>query len=285
MAPTLASGLVPELPEVEAYRRRAVDTLGRPIVGVEAPDPRFVRGSAGVRDVERALTGARFAAARRTGKLLVLDLDGVPVYGDDHGQDGAGPVPGRLGVRFGMTGRLAVDGAGPVERLLYAGNRDDVVWDRFIVHFADGGTMVVHDPRLLGGVELDPDESRLGPDALSLAPAQLRAALEGSAAPLKARLLDQARIAGIGNLIADEVLWRAKLAPARPAGSLDPPELRRLHRHLRTTLDELMARGGSHMGDLMPARRPGGRCPRDGAALMRSTVGGRTSWWCPRHQR
>jgi formamidopyrimidine-DNA glycosylase len=278
MAPTVASDPVPELPEVEAYRRRAVDALGRRIAGVEAPDPRFVRGSAGVRDVERALTGARFTAARRTGKLLVLDLDG------DLGDDGGELVAGRLGVRFGMTGRLAVDGAGPIDRLLYASDRDDTRWDRFIVHFADGGTLVVHDPRLLGGVELDPDESRLGPDALSLAPAQLRAALEGSAAPLKARLLDQGRIAGVGNLIADEVLWRAKLAPARPAGSLAPAELRRLYRHLRATLDELMAGGGSHMGDLRPARRPGGRCPRDGAELTRSTVGGRTSWWCPRHQ-
>jgi formamidopyrimidine-DNA glycosylase len=133
-------------------------------------------------------------------------------------------------------------------------------------------------------VQLDPDLSRLGPDAASVRPSALAAALRGSAAPLKARLLDQSRVAGIGNLMADEVLWRAGLSPQRPAGSLSANEARRLHRHLRRTIGYLIDRGGSHLGDLMDERRPGGRCPRDGAALVRSTVGGRTSWWCPVHQ-
>ncbi|HUO49267.1 MAG TPA: DNA-formamidopyrimidine glycosylase family protein, partial [Acidimicrobiales bacterium] len=222
------------------------------------------------------LEGAALGRARRIGKLLVLDLDGP-----------GGPTgrPGRLGVRFGMTGRLLVDGAGPVEQLLYSSVRAERRWDRFLLRFADGGTMVVHDPRLLGGVELDPDETRLGPDALGLTPAQLRRALDGSAAPLKARLLDQARIAGVGNLIADEVLWRAGLRPSRPAGSLGAADLRRLHRHLAATLADLLARGGSHLGDLMPARHVGGACPKDGTTLTRSSVGGRTSYWCRRHQR
>ena len=113
------------------------------------------------------------------------------------------------------------------------------------------------------------------------APAALAAALRGSEAPLKARLLDQSRVAGVGNLIADEVLWRAGLSPLRPAGSLSPAEVRRLHRHLRRTLDDLIERGGSHLGDLMEERHPGGRCPRDGTELVRSTVGGRTSLVVP----
>src|SRR3546814_6199903 len=80
---------------------------------------------------------------------------------------------------------------------------------RFTLAFEDGmGDLQMVDPRRLGGVELDPDESRLGIDALSIAPAQLRDALAGSTAPLKARLLDQAHVAGIGNLIVDEVLWQ-----------------------------------------------------------------------------
>ncbi len=107
----------------------------------------------------------------------------------------------------------------------------------------------------------------------------------GATGPLKARLTDQGRIAGIGNLVADELLWRASLAPQRPAGLLGAANLRRLHHHLRRTLSDLIERGGSHRGDVMPSRRPGGRCPRDGAALRRSVVGGRTSWWCPEHQR
>jgi formamidopyrimidine-DNA glycosylase len=184
-----------------------------------------------------------------------------------------------------MTGSLFVDGHSAVDELIYSSKARGPQWDRFMVRFADGGDLVVHDPRLLGGVSLDPDETALGPDALAVTAVQLRHALEGSGAPLKARLMDQGRIAGVGNLLADEILWRASLAPQRRAGSLTPAELRRLHHHLRATLDELSVRGGSHMGDLMPARQSGGRCPRDGAELIRSTVGGRTSWWCPRHQR
>ena len=78
---------------------------------------------------------------------------------------------------------------------------------------------------------------------------------------LKARLLDQSRLAGVGNLIADEVLWRAGLAPARPARSLTGSELRRLHRHLTAWLADLIRRGGSHTGDLQPERQPGRRVP------------------------
>jgi len=263
---------VPELPEIEAYRRLAEGALGRRVARVEVGDRRFVRGAVPPEGLVAVLGGAVFTAARRHGKLLVLDL--------------GGEGPGRsLGLRFGMTGRLLVDGREGVERLVYASARQDPAWDRFGVVFADGGRMTVRDPRLLGGVELDPDESRLGPDALTVTPAALRRALGPSDVALKARLMDQARLAGVGNLIADEVLWRASLVPQRRSGSLTPAEHRRLHHHLRATLDLLMARGGSHTGDLMPERTPGGHCPRDGTELVRSTVGGRTSWWCPHHQR
>lgn len=102
---------------------------------------------------------------------------------------------------------------------------------------------------------------------------------------MKARLLDQARVAGVGNLIADEVLWRAGIDPGREAGSLTAAELRRLHRHLRATLDDLLERGGSHTGDVYRSRTPGGTCPKDGTPMVRRTIGGRTTWSCPRHQR
>jgi formamidopyrimidine-DNA glycosylase len=274
MVVTVASWSVPELPEVEDYRRLAQEALGRPIASVSLYDPRFLRGATSLRQLKKILVGASFSAARRIGKLLVLDLAGTPAA-TNH----------RLGLRFGMTGSLFVDGHSAIDELIYSSKARGARWDRFAVGFTDGGDLVVHDPRLLGGVSLDPDETALGPDALTLSLPELRRALEGSAAPLKARLMDQARIAGIGNLLADEILWRASLAPARPAGSLTPAELRRLHHHMRATLTELTARGGSHMGDLMQAREKGGRCPRDGALLMRSTVGGRTTYWCPRHQK
>jgi formamidopyrimidine-DNA glycosylase len=156
-------------------------------------------------------------------------------------------------------------------------------WDRLVVGFEDGGTMAVRAPRRLGGAELDPDESLLGPDAATLAPAGLARVLTGSQSPLKARLMDQARIAGLGNLLVDEILYRAGLDPARPAGSLSDAEMKRLHRWIRRILTELGPLG-SHAGELGPSRRPGGRCPADGAELVRRTIGGRTTWSCPRHQ-
>lgn len=261
---------MPELPEVESYRALAERALRRPIVAVDAPDAWFLKEGLDATTVRDALAGRYFVAARRTGKLLLLDTPA------------GGPV---LGLRFGMTGRLVVDGRAGVDRLLYTSDRDLAVWDRFALRFADGGDLVVRDPRRLGGVLLDPEESRLGVDALAVTPAGLRQALAGATGPLKARLMDQSRLAGVGNLLADETLWRAGLSPHRPAGALSPVELRRLHRHLRTTVAELMARGGSHAGDLHPARMAGGACPKDGAPLARSTVGGRTTWWCPTHQR
>lgn len=270
---------MPELPEVEAYRRLAEQAVGRTVSAVDVGDVRFVRGGTEPAELVARLPGLVVAGARRRGKLLVLDL--VPAGRRRRGGDGSP----RLGLRFGMTGRLLVDGRGPIDKLLYSSERAEPAWDRFGLRFRDGGTLVVRDPRLLGGVTLEPDEDALGPDAATLTLAELVGALGGSVAPLKARLLDQAKVAGIGNLVADELLWRAGLAPDRPAGSLDDAERRRLHRAVRATVRMLSDRGGSHTGDLMPARAPGGRCPRDGAELRRTTVGGRTTWWCPAHQR
>ena len=183
-----------------------------------------------------------------------------------------------------MSGRLVVDGAAGVAELGHSTNEPLARYDRFGLVFSDGGHLRVRDPRRLGGVQLDPVEANLGPDAAAVTAGQLGAALAGSRAPLKARLMDQSRLAGVGNLIADEVLWRASLSPQRPAGGLSAAELRRLHRHLRAAVAELEARGGSHMGDLMDQRRPDGMCPADGRPLQRATVGGRTTWWCPWHQ-
>lgn len=260
---------MPELPEVERYRQlAAAGGLQRLISSVLAPDDWYLKGGIVAAEVSGALVGRRFAGARRRGKLMMLDTDDGTV----------------LGLRFGMSGRLLLDGRAGVDRLLYGRPAAAPRFERFAVVFGDGGSLSMSDPRRLGGVELDPDETRLGPDALGMTGAELRAALGSARVALKARLLDQSHIAGVGNLIADEVLWRAGLSPVRAAGSLSVAEMRRLHRHLTAGLADLIARGGSHTGDLMPERRRGGSCPRDGAPLMRATVGGRTSYWCPDHQ-
>lgn len=266
---------MPELPEVEGYRGLAErSALGRRIEVVDAPDAWYLKRGLVAPAASAALDGRQLLTARRRGKLLLLDA----------GLEGRGPDV-VLGLHFGMSGRLIVDGRASVDRLLYAPAGNETRHDRFTLRFADGGWLTIRDARRLGAVELDPDENRLGPDALTATLADVRAALAGSTVALKARLLDQTRLAGIGNLIADEVLWRAGLAPGRPSSSLNANELRRLHRHLTSGLADLIRRGGSHLGDLQPERHPGGHCPRDQAELSRAVVGGRTTWWCPRHQR
>ena len=213
--------------------------------------------------------GRTFVADRRRGKLLLLDTS------DD------GPT---LGLRFGMTGVLELDGVDAIDQLQYASHRKDPAWERFVVHFDGGTALRLRDPRRLGGVELDPDEERLGPDAASVGAAELGRILAGSDAPLKARLMDQARLAGLGNLLTDELLWRSGLDPARPgaiAGSGRAPASAPPPRpHPRRARREGRIPHGRPPGG--PA--PGSVCPRDGAPLQRRTIGGRTTYSCPAHQ-
>jgi formamidopyrimidine-DNA glycosylase len=257
---------VPEILEVEAARAvLGAQALGREIASVHAPDEWFLKRGTTPVSVTGAMVGNRFTAARRRGKLILLDTEGPT-----------------LGVHLGMSGRVLVDGFEAGDPLIYASNRRVEGWHRFGVHFVDGGEFVVRDPRRLGAVELDPDVSRLGPDAFTLTLAQLDHALGTRTAPVKALLMNQARIAGLGNLLVDEALWRAAIDPARPAAEVDVVERRRLHRAIRDTLRVLGRRGGSHTGDL--PRDANAACPRDGTPLVRRTIAGRTTYSCPVHQ-
>jgi formamidopyrimidine-DNA glycosylase len=264
---------VPEILEVERYRELGEKALGRRIVKVWMVDSRYGRGGTTPGRLRKALVGHVFTAARRRGKLMLLDTDGGPT----------------LGVRFGMTGGLVVDGHEALDRLIYGPGVFAEKWVRARFTFDDGGHLLLHDPRRFGSLEIAPDEDRLGPDALTASLADVRAALAlapgrtGPVAPVKARLMDQERLAGVGNLLADEILWRAGIDPGRRT-PLSEDEMRALHRALRSTLRQLGRRGGSHMGELMEARHDGGRCPLDGSELRRDVVGGRTTYWCPAHQ-
>ena len=259
---------MPELIEVELYRTAAERTVGRVISAVRTPDAWFLKDGFD-RTAAHALVGLRVTSARRHGKLLVLDLSDTT----------------RLGLRFGMTGRLVVDGDAPIHELVYgpaSTSSSASTWVRFALEF-DRGHLELVDPRRLGGVGVEPDESALGPDAANLRVGELRAALE-SGRPLKAVLLDQSRVAGLGNLLVDETLWRAGLDPTRPADGLSAAEQRRLAQSVTTTVRLLSRRGGSHLGDLQEHRVRGGNCPRCGLTLARVTVGGRTTYWCPAEQ-
>jgi len=256
--------------EVASYRALAESAVGRHVSVVHVDDPHCLAPGLSKSRLASALHGVRLTAARRTGKVLLLDTTGPTV-----------------GIRFGMTGELLVDDRWAIDKLLFSARQRAARFVRLRVAFKEGGTVGLSDPRRFARVTLNPDELAMGPDAQQATLGQLRTALRTRSPgvpALKARLLDQSRLAGLGNLLVDEALWRAGLRPDRPAGSLDDTELRRLHRVIRSTLTELDARGGSHMGDLMAARAVGGRCPADGAVLTRATIGGRTTWWCPRHQ-
>ena len=262
---------MPEMLEAETARALIAErALHRPIVKVYAPDAWFLKRGLTAPAVRSALKGRSLVDARRRGKLLLVDTD----------RDGP-----TLAMHLGMSGRVLIDGEAAGDPLLYAANGDNPAWRRFGLTFIDGGSLYLRDPRRLGAVELDPDEERLGPDASTVKLPLVRTLLSGSRAPVKAVLMDQSRIAGLGNLLTDEVLFRAGVDPARPADSLRDDEQRAVARAIGTTVRTLTARGGSHTGDHMIARVPGSHCPRDGAPMLRRTVGGRTTYSCSLHQR
>lgn len=250
------------------YRVAAEDVVGRRVAAVHAPDSWYLKRGTDELALDGALLGEVVVGVTRLGKLLMLTMSNEAV----------------LGLRFGMTGRLVIDGRAPIERLEYSSGRFDDAWIRFSVDFDGGGTLRVFDQRRLGGVELDPDTSALGPDAATVTAAGMRDVLGTSSAPLKAVLLDQHRLAGLGNLLVDETLWRACIDPARPARSLDDDEQSRLAATIRSTVATLGRRGGSHTGDLQVARQPGASCPRCATPLQRRTIGTRTTWSCPKEQ-
>ncbi len=272
---------MPELPEVETARRLIADlALGRRIAGVDDADT-FVCRPHSPGELRAALTGRTLTAAHRRGKLIWCATSGP--YGS------AGPGPD-LGIHLGMAGRIMVtakDGwvAEGGDRAGRDAQPRKAEWDRFTLEFADGGRLALFDKRRLGRILLDPDLERLGPDAVEVTAAEFRGLISSGTLAVKARLLDQSRIAGVGNLLADEILWQAKVSPTTPVSRLQRRDIDRLYRAMRSVLAAATAEGGgAHTGEVIAARRPGGRCPRCGAEMVHGTVGGRSTWWCSREQ-
>ena len=220
---------MPELPEVESARsviERA--GLNRLIVDVDDTDTYECRPHA-PGDIKAALVGRSMTAAHRRGKSLWCDTSGV----------GRSRTPGpTLGLHLGMSGRILVTDArgalteggdwlgGRYGRGAEQADRKPV-WDRFTVTFADGGTLRLFDKRRLGRVRIDPDLSHLGPDAEEVDPVDFAVRVGRGKAPVKARLLDQSVVAGVGNLLADQTLWEAEISPARPADQLSVADVAR----------------------------------------------------------
>ena len=258
---------MPELPDVEQYRRFfARHATGRTVASVWA-DPTILR-NATVRGLGAALRGRQFQEPGRQGKWLLGWTDGPALL-----------------LHSGMTGELIWSGDEPARHR----------WDRLVVRLAGGDELRYRNMRKLGGVWLAHDEHEthqvlgsLGPDALGLSRHELIALLGRRRGQVKAALMDQTFLAGIGNLIADEVLWQARLHPKRLLSTLSDEDRDGLARIIRAVLREAVDRY-DHVERkrswLSPVRaRPGARCPRCGTLLERTVAGGRTTWFCPRCQ-
>ena len=273
---------MPEEPEVEIARRLIADlALGRRIVGVDDADA-FVTRPHSPGELRAALTGRTLTAAHRRGKTMWIETSGL---------DGSADPGPDLGIHLGMSGRIVVtapdgwvaEGGDPPGRDAQPRKAE---WDRFTLEFADGGRLALFDKRRLGRIVLNPDIGALGPDAAEITLAQFRAMMSRGTIAVKARLLDQSKLAGVGNLLADEILWQAKVPPGTPVNRLERKDVDRLYRALHKVLTAALATGGgAHTGDVIAARRPGGSCPRCGAEMVHGTVGGRSTWWCSREQR
>ena len=263
--------------------------LHRTIVAVDDTDSYVCRPHA-PGQIRDALLGRQLIAAHRRGKTMWCEtsgLDGSAEHGSaEHGSAEHGPD---LGLHLGMAGRIVVESPGletawggePFRRDAQPARAQ---WDRFRLDFADGGSLVLFDKRRLSRVRLNPGLAALGPDAGTVTEAEFRDLVRRGTVAVKARLLDQSKIAGVGNLLADEALWQARISPQAPAGSLSRPAVSRLYQSLQAALASAEANGGVHTGEVIAARRRGGVCPRCGAPMRQGVVGGRTTWWCSREQ-
>ncbi|GGM94001.1 formamidopyrimidine-DNA glycosylase [Thermopolyspora flexuosa] len=287
---------MPELPEVEVVRRGLERWVaGRPVSGVEVAHPRAIRRHvAGAHDFAARLTGRTIEAARRRGKYLWLPLKGA---------DEASGAEEALVAHLGMSGQLlVVDPGSPPEKHL-----------RVRFSFADGGPELRFvDQRTFGHLLVAPLVDGVGgrvPEPIAhIAPDPLEPAFDADAfaARLRARrtgikraLLDQSLISGVGNIYADEALWRARLHWARPTETLTRPKINELVTAVREVMHAALAEGGTSFDhlyvnvngesgyfsrSLAVYGRRDEPCPRCGTPIRRDPFMNRSSYSCPRCQ-
>jgi len=270
---------MPELPEVETIRCQLEPLLnGRTISRAEVLDPLIV-APATPDSFKRRLRSITITALKRRGKYRLLDLDSKDP----------------LVMHLRMTGILTYLHPPPSE--------EEKKHLRMLLHFDDGTGLAFHDTRRFGrAFILKPEEneqywSRFGPEPLEKGfdAAYLKKLLAGRSRPVKSLLLDQSMVAGIGNIYADEALYKAGIMPTRPAGGLSDEEIRRLTRSIRATLKKAiklqgssidtyrdsMGRKGSFQETFQVHRRQGKPCPSCGTSVEKIRVGGRGTYFCP----
>lgn len=260
---------MPELPDVEGFRAIVErHALGRTVTRARVLDDWMLK-DATPRTFARRLRGHRLASVARRGKILLASF----------GEGARDPV---VALHFGMTGH-PVFTSGSLHR-----------WDRMVLDLDSGTQLRYRNMRRLGFIKLV-ERSRvsdllwgLGPDPLEIPASWLTSALRTRRAPVKAVLLDQSFLAGIGNIYADESLFEARIDPRRSAASLDEREARRLHRWIRRVHEVGI---DANLAGVIPplrfaaTRGPGRACPRCGTTLGRATLGGRTTYFCASCQR
>jgi len=266
---------MPELPDVELYKHRLDETaLHRTIAVVTVSDARILRDLPAAKFAE-AVEGRRFEGSLRHGKHLLAKLD----------------KGGWVTLHFGMTGDLVPCGE----------KSDEPPYTRVRFDFADGGALAYTNRRMLGHVGLTDDAETflrgegLGPDALDPAfdRAAFAQALGSGRRSLKSALMDQAAMAGVGNIFADEILFQARLHPETKVAQLTDKQTETLFRQTKAVLETAIACGaGSEQfqgqlpqGFIIPQRKKDGRCPRCGTAIGTLKAGGRTAYFCPNCQK
>ncbi|MEE8406021.1 MAG: bifunctional DNA-formamidopyrimidine glycosylase/DNA-(apurinic or apyrimidinic site) lyase [Acidimicrobiia bacterium] len=286
--PSMEASL-PELPEVEITRRHLEKAMvGRRLQSVRVTHDRTARYNATTGEIESRLSGRRVDSVGRRGKFLVVGLD-----------DGYTMV-----AHLGMSGRFSI-AAGTD-----AGNTEEVPHTHFVAILDNGAEISFIDPRTFGFIAVfDEDEladfnlSRLGPDAWLDPPSvpTLMKTLKGRTAPIKALLLDQRPIAGLGNIYADEALHLARIHPLTPGGDLEATEVAGLLEAIRRVLSEAIDSGGTTLDDLaylLPDGQAGDNldrlgvyartdepCLRCGTPVQRIVVRARSTHFCPRCQK
>lgn len=283
---------MPELPEVETVVRGLRATLpGRRILSVRLGKTDFIDDPAALGD---HLPGRRVLAVERIGKFICVELAGRGERAPDAGPAQKSAPDLHLLVHLGMTGRLAV--RHPSEPV--------VPHTHGFFELDNGNELRYTDIRRFGRILLVPDaglpefQGRLGRDALFVSAREFSRQLTGRRARIKAFLLDQKSLRGMGNIYADESLWRARIHPARPAADLNAQEIARLHQAIRRVLRAAIKLGGSSISDFLDAEgkrgsyqmrhrvygREGEQCFRCGTVIQRILVAGRSSHFCPRCQ-
>ncbi len=260
---------MPELPDVEAFRRYLVEhATGHRIERVTAPDADVIRNTT-PQGLGRAMKHRRFAEPERHGKWLLARTEAAAPRG--------GPT---VVLHFGMTGYLS-----------WAGHDEPRHEHDRIVFVCDAGELRVNMMRKLGGVWLASHEDEvaeitgpLGLDAWELGREDLEDLLENRGGGIKAALMDQQFVAGVGNLVADETLWRARIHPARGVADLDRDDIGSLHAALWHVLEESVSQGHvprqeSWLTHARDVDEP--RCPRCDTPLEKGSVASRTTYWCP----